>query len=279
MAEAPAEHNGPTEMLCVLLKFQVFDWLRSSPTAAKMFDAVIHGPVKGKRSVELADEVINEIEAIYRERFFRNCDKRIPLHGLACAMGNLAVASMRFKIHHPRSRAAAGGGDVYITLEESDILFDSAVTPLQLIDNPLHSKYSQHLFMHLTNTYKYQLDTYIWVISDLRRRYTGDRVALAWKLVESLYNEHPELIGDTENPFFVALGDLILEAWEARKKSLDQDQNAAPMFIQLLCEERQKGRRDSDHIPTVLDTRGFDGFGWTNENELDWEYWNDFLRL
>ena len=33
----------------------------------------------------------------------------------------------------------------------------------------------------------------------------GDRVDLAWKLVQDLYEEHPELIDDTDNAFFVAL--------------------------------------------------------------------------
>jgi hypothetical protein len=58
------------------------------------------------------------------------------------------------------------------------------------------------------------------------RRCSGDRVALAWRLVEDLYDEHPELIYDAESTFYTAFGDLTLEAWEARRKELARIQDA-----------------------------------------------------
>jgi hypothetical protein len=150
------------------------------------------------------------------------------------------------------------------------------------VDVGIHSKFSSHLFTHMTS--KFQIDAYIYVISDLRRRCSGDRVALAWKLVEYLYNEHPELIDDAENTFFVALGDLTLEAWEARRKELVRGQgvresDVTPQFIQLLWDKRQNGNEESVQMPTVPDPHGLDSLGLTDENDLDWEYWNDFLRL
>lgn len=282
MVEPPIEHSGPTEMLCVLMKFEVSNWLRSSPTAAQVFENIIQGHVKGKRmSMELQDEAINEIEAIYQEKYFRHWDKRVPLHGVTHAMAKLAVARMRFKVHHPR-RAAVGGGEAYMTREESDMVFDSAVMSLEMVDAGIHSKFSSHLFTHMTSNF--QIDAYIYVISDLRRRYSGDRVALAWKLVEDLYSEHPELIDDAEDAFFVALGDLTLEAWEARRKELVRgrgvrESEVTPRFIQLLWDKRQKGNEESVQIPTIPDPHGLDGLGLTDNIELDWDYWNDFLRL
>ena len=282
MIEPPIEHNSPTEMLCLLMKFEVFNWLRSSPTAAKIFENIFHGPVRGEMSMKLEDEAINELEAIYQEKFFRNCDKRIPLHGVTHSMANLAIARMRFRVHHPRGRAAVSGGEVYMTREESDMLFDSALISLEMVDVGIRSKFSSHLFSHMTT--KFQMDAYIYVISDLRRRCSGDRVALAWKLVEDLYNEHPELIDDAENTFFVALGDLTLEAWEARRKELVRgrgvrESDVTPQFIQSLWDKRQNGTEESVQMPTVPDPHGLDGLGLTDEADLDWGYWNDFLRL
>ena len=282
MIEPPVEHTSPTEMLCVLMKFEVFNWLRSSPAAAEVFEDIFHGPVRGKMPMELKDDAINKLEAIYQEKYFRNGDKRIPLHGLTYAMANLAVARMRFKIHHPRGRAAVSGGEVYMTQEESDMLFDSVVISLEMVDVGIRSKFCSHLFTHMTT--KFQIDAYIYVISDLRRRCSGDRVALAWRLVEDLYNEHPELIDDAENTFFVALGDLTLEAWEVRRKELVRgrgvrESDVTPQFIQLLWDKRQNRNEENVQMPTVPDPHAFDGLGWTDYNDLDWEYWNDFLRL
>ncbi|KIX10125.1 uncharacterized protein Z518_01206 [Rhinocladiella mackenziei CBS 650.93] len=278
MTEPPIEHSGPTEMLCVLMKFEVFHWLRSSPTAAKVFENIIQGPVRGKMSMELEDEAINEIEAIYREKYFRNSDKRIPLHGLTHAMANLNIAYMRFKAHHPWGRAAVSGGEVYMTQEESDMLFDAALTSLEMVNEGVHSKFSSHLFAHMTS--KFQMDTFIYVISDLRQRSGGERVTLAWKLIEDLCNEHPELIDEVDNTFFVALGNLILEAWETRRKELlrapgVREADVTPSFIQLLWGKRQTENVENVMMPTMLDPPDLDTLGWAD----DWEYWNDFLRL
>jgi hypothetical protein len=283
MTEAPVEHNSPTEMLGVLLKFELSNWLRSSPKSANVFENILQGSsVRGEMSMELQDEAINELEAIYQKKFSGNLDRRIPLHGLTHAMATVAGARMRFKVHHPRGRAAVSGGEVYMTREESDMLFNSAVISLEMVSVGIHSKFSSHLFTHLTT--KFQIDAYIYVISDLRQRCCGDRMVLAWKLVEDLYNEHPELIDDAENTFFVALGDLTLEAWEARRKELARSQGVresdlTPHFIQLLWGKRRNGNKESVQLPPVPDPHGLDGPGLTDYNDLDWEYWNDFLRL
>lgn len=282
MTEPPIERSTPTEMLCVLAKFEVTNWLQSSPTAAKVFRNIVQGPVRGKMSMELEDAAINELEAIFQEKFFRILDKRIPLHGVTYAMATLALARMRFKVHHPRGRAAVGGGEVYMTQKESDMIFDSAVTSLEMVDVGIRSKLSSHLFIHLTSNF--QMDTYIYVISDLRRRCSGNRVAIAWKLIEDLYNGHPELINDLENTFFVAFGDLTLEAWETRRKELVRAQGVreaevTPRFIQSLWDKRREG--DGENVPTapVLDPSNFDGLGLMDSYDFSWEYWNDFLRL
>ena len=291
MMEAPVEHNGPTEMLGVLVKFELSNWLRSSPKSAKVIENILQNviqnilqgsSVRSEMSMELQDEAINELEAIYQKKFCSNLDRRIPLHGLTHAMATVAGARMRFKVHHPRGRAAVSGGEVYMTREENDVLFHSAVTSLEMVSVGINSRFSSHLFTHLTT--KFQIDAYIYVISDLRRRCFGDRVNLAWKLVEDLYNEHSELIDDAENTFFVALGDLTLEAWEARRKELVRGQgvresDVTPHFIRLLWGKRQNRNKESVQMPPVPDHHGLDGLGLIDYNDLDWEYWNDFLRL
>ncbi|KAK5272202.1 hypothetical protein LTR96_001832 [Exophiala xenobiotica] len=283
MVAAPVEHNGPTEMLCILMKYEVSNWLRSSPTAAKVFGSIFQGSTKGDTSMQLQDDAVNELEAIYQEKFLRKCDRRIPLHALTYAMAKRGIARMRFKVHHPRARAAVNGGEVYTTREESDMLFESAVTSLEMVDVAIHSKLSSHLFAHMT-TSKFQMDAYIYVISELRRRCSGYRVALTWKLVEDLFDEHPELIDDTENTFFAALGDLTLEAWESRRKELVQTQGVreiilTPRCIQLLWDKRQKGQELNVQLPTVLDPPGFDAIQWIDDRDVPWDYWNEFLQL
>lgn len=282
MAEPPIEHNGPTEMLCVLMKLEVFNNLRSSPTAAKVYDNIIRGSVRDKMSMELENEAVNELEARYEEKFFRKWDKNIPLHALTRAIANLAIARMRFKVHHPRRRADLSGAEVYMTREESDVLFDSALTALEMVHVGTRTKFSSHIFTHMT--FGFQIDAYIYVLSDLRRRCSGDRVALAWKLIGFLYNDHPELIDDTENSFYSALGDLTVEAWETRRKELIRGQGSresdiTPQFIRLLWDKRENGNDQRIQMSTIPEPYNLDGLRLMDDNVLDWECWDDFLSL
>ena len=158
------------------------------------------------------------------------------------------------------------------------MLFNAALTSLEMVNKGIHSKFSSHLFAHMTS--KFQIDTFIYVVSDLRRRASGELVILAWKMIEDLYAEHPELIDEVDNSFFVALGDLTLEAWDTRRKELlrtpgVREADITPSFVQLLWEKRQTGNVENAIVPTMLKTPGLDALGWTD----DWEYWNDFLRL
>jgi hypothetical protein len=283
MVAAPAEHTNPTEMICVLLKFELFNWLRFAPSVTKVFDNII--TERSKTAMALKDEAIDELEAKHNEKFLRKCDKRIPLHGFTQAMATLLIARMRFKAHHPRARAAVGDSEVYVTREENDLLFNSALTSLEMVSHCMNSKISSHLFTQITSSGKLQMDSYIYVISELRRRCSGDQVTLAWELVEELYDEHPELIEDTANTFHVAFGELTLDAWEARWLELVRNPNilephVKPQFVQMLQDRRQKANEQNLRIATAVSyPLGFDGLGSNYENNLDWEYWNDFLAL
>lgn len=282
MTDPLMEHNGPTEMLCVLMKLEVFNNLRSSPTAAKVYDSIIRASIRDKMSTELENEAVNELEARYEEKFFRKLDKSIPLHALTRTIANLTIARMRFKVHHPRRQADLSGTGVYMTREESDVLFDSALTVLELVHVGARTKFSSHIFTHMT--FGFQIDAYIYVLGELRRRCSGDRVALAWKLVGVLYNDHPELIDDTENAFYSALGDLTVEAWETRRKELlrgqgSRESDITPQFIRLLWDKRESGNDQRIQMSTIPEPYNLDGLRLMDNNILDWEFWDDFLSL
>ncbi|PYH90939.1 hypothetical protein BO71DRAFT_421921 [Aspergillus ellipticus CBS 707.79] len=282
MQDPPIEHSGPTEMLCVLMKLEISKWRQSSATATKMFESILEGPVRRKISMELEDEAIRELEEIYQERYFRYTDERIPLHAVTRAMARLAIARLRFTAHHPRARTAVSGGEVFVTKEENDMLFESALTWLEMVDVLKRSEFSFHLLAHLTS--RASVDAYICVLSGLRRRGIGGRVELAWRLIEGLYGEHVELVEDVENAFFVALGDLTLEAWETRRKELvgggEREVHVTPGFVRLLWERRQERDEGVQGPAAVFGSQeAVPGFGVIDDQELNWEYWNDFLRV
>ncbi|KAK2002729.1 hypothetical protein LX36DRAFT_626250 [Colletotrichum falcatum] len=281
MTGLPAEHTGPTEMSCVLMKFEVTNWVRSSARAAAIVDLCTPGTARGAKQTGLEDKAIDELEARYHERFLRHLDDNVPLHALMRAMAKIAIARMRCKVHNPRGQAW-GAGEALMSREKGDVLFESILTWLEMLDLALRSKFSSHLITHMTT--KYTMDAYIYMISELRRRCAGERVALAWRLVEKLYGEHPELIQDVgQNPFFAALGELTLEAWEARRKGLvdsreTHDAGMWPGFIHSIWDQRRNKAVQVSQM-SAPDLQNLDVVGLMDNGDLDWEYWNDFLRL
>lgn len=271
MLEPPVQHSGPTEMICVLMKFEVTSWVKSSPRAAKVFESLTPGFWKGKTLTNLGYDVVNELEAIYTEKYLSKLDRCVPFHDLTFAMANLALARMRFMLHHPRGRAV-NGEDVYMTRQESDLLFNAALSFIQYVDVGFKSKFSSQMFTHLTSTY--HIDAYIYLISELRKRDTGPRIALAWQLVDQLYVDHTELI-DAESPLFTALGNLVLEAWETRRKLLTEA-DAIPSCIELLWAKRRVANVSSEVVADPA--AGLEGWEF-NVGDFDWNYWNNFIRL
>jgi hypothetical protein len=270
MLEPPIQHNGPTEMIIVLMKFEVTSWVKSSPRAAKVFESMAPGFWKGKTPTNLGFEAVNELEATYTEKYLSKLDRCVPFHDLTYAMANLALARMRFMLYHPRGRAV-NGEDVYMTRQESDLLFNASLSFIQYVEVGFKSKFSSQVFTHLTSTY--HLDAYIYLISELRKRDTGPRIAMAWKLVDGLYADHAELI-DNETPLFTALGNLVLEAWETRRKVLTEA-DAIPSCIELLWAKRQVANAGAE---VAADPGGPEGWEF-NVGDFDWNYWNNFIRF
>ncbi|KAJ4127793.1 hypothetical protein NW768_008068 [Fusarium equiseti] len=271
MLEPPIQHNGPTEMIIVLMKFEVTSWIKSSPRAAKVFESITPGFLKGKTSTKTGYEAVNELEAIYTEKYLSKLDRCVPFHDLTYAMANLALARMRFMLHHPRGRTVSGE-DVYITRKESDLLFNAALSFVQYVDVGFKSKFSSQMFTHLTSTY--HIDAYIYLISELRKRDSGPRISLAWKLVDGLYADHAELIDNSESPLFTALGNLVLEAWETRRKVLTEA-DTIPSCIELLWARRRVANASAE---VATDAGGLEGWEF-NVGDFDWNYWNNFIRF
>lgn len=276
MTEPPAIYDGPTDMMCVLMKFEVSRWIRMSPAASKILPRIMANYSKHNISTQSADDAIDELEAIYEQKYFLKLDRCIPLHRITNCMAKLAIARMRFKIHHPRNRVAAGSSDAYMTQSEIDLVFENTLTILEMIDSGIQSKFSTHLFTHMASTF--QLDTYIYLISELRFRSSGDRVALAWKLVENLYSAQTQLVDDTGNAFFVAFRELTLDAWETRRVELLEKQRKSeaevvPHFIHVL-EGKKRARDQQFAVPTIAEPQN--NFETLEDVYLNWDYWNDF---
>ncbi|KAF5654988.1 transcription factor [Fusarium heterosporum] len=208
--------------------------------------------------MKVQDEALTELEAIFTEKYLSKLDRCVPFYDMTYTMAKLANARLRFKLHHPRGRAANAEGDVYITKEESDVIFNAALSFVELVEAGFKSKFCSHIFTHLTATFQI------------------GAIELAWALVDGLYTEHPELIEHVENSLFFALGNLTLEAWEARRKVLEEGETT-PTCIELLWSKRRVTSGDTG-MP-IQGITGLEGWEFNVGENFDVNYWNDFMRF
>jgi hypothetical protein len=309
MAEAPVVHTGTTEMLFCLLKYEVPLWFRTSSLASKVFNQNARPDtiLSSGQPLEVKARAIDELEAIVEEKYLRHCDPRIPLHFISLTVARLGFCKVRFMAYHPRNQPDGGA---QMSQQESDEIFRTGIKFLQLDLDSTRSQFSPQFFWHITA--KSQTDAFIYVLSELRRRTTGDLVATAWKLIGQYYETYNILTEDTTNTFYVALGDLALAAWETRQRELLQRQGArieeiTPSFIYSLMSNQ---KRESTDITAIQPLGASDGFGgpamlglggdghlpggWDTsttfnpnftmptefgQDPLDWGYWNEFLQV
>ncbi|CAH0044661.1 unnamed protein product [Clonostachys solani] len=283
MTEAPAQHDNPTEMICALVKFQVFEWGRTGSNGSKVFESMTHpSPTKkANMSIELKEGAVSELEQAYR-RILQRSDKRIPLHHLAQIWATIIPARLRFKIYHPRLRPAAEDGTVYVTRRDSDETFEAVLLALEMSELSLESAFATYLVTHLTFWFK--MEAYVYVISELRQRCSGPRIDLAWRIIGKLFDNLPAVIPEEDETFFNGLINLALEAWEARRKELltmstSLEADITPPFIRSLFDRRRERNEDGMSMSAVLDPHSLDGLGFMEGDAVDWQTWSDVFRF
>ena len=178
------------------------------------------------------DKAIDELEARFEQRFLRFCDPSIPLHLLAICVAKSVICTMRIMAHHPRQYPDKGAS---MPQKEKDMLFSESLKELEYDTlghtTPAIRGYLWHITSH------FQLDAFIYLLSELRHRTQGEIVDRAWQQIKLSYDNRPEMINDSKNSLYTAIGNLALKAWTKREEAMGTYQ-VPPRFISLLRSQR-----------------------------------------
>ncbi|KAJ8068649.1 hypothetical protein OCU04_002351 [Sclerotinia nivalis] len=259
MTEPPPERAGATEMLFCCIRYEVSQAIRKANSFGNGGHGHGHGGEGGGRGghrgghhggpshippfsnvIAEKDKTIDELEARLQDKYLQYCDPSIPLHLLSIYVAKSVICTMRLMAHHPRQYPDKGAS---MPQKERDMLFNESLKMLEY-DGIGHSeklvqRYLWHIHVH------FQVDTFIYLLSELRRRERGELVDKAWHQVELAYDFRAEMLNDTKNSLYFALGNLVLKAWEKREESgSSPDQVTPPRFISILRSQRQK----HDHV-------------------------------
>jgi hypothetical protein len=238
MKESPIEKEGATEMLFCSLRYEVAEALRKSGTFVYGGGECSWHVATGPELIAEKDRAIDELEARFERKYIRYCDPSIPLHLLCIYMSQSVICTMRVMAHHPRQYPDKGAS---MPQKEKDMVFSESLKGLEIASMG-HARKEVKGFLWHTRVH-FQLDAFIYILSELRFRTQGEMVDRAWKQVEQAYTDRPEMIKETRNALFFAMGNLCIKAWKAREEAGGLYQGtqlmAPPRFISILRSQRR----------------------------------------
>ncbi|KAK5652406.1 hypothetical protein OQA88_10598 [Cercophora sp. LCS_1] len=206
MREIPFEHQGPTEMLFCRVRFEVGECMkqvRKVERARKVSPSV---------PLAQAEQAIDSLEHKLDEHLFRRCDGSIPLHLLATGVGHSAICSMRLSVRQHLYVPAETKGVGKMSEAGRGELFQLALRILEYDNVAYSTKSLQPFLWYVTSNFPFQ--ALIHVLTHLLHWAKGDEAEQGWASINQVYGDRPDLIGDTKKPVSVAIGNLILKAWE-----------------------------------------------------------------
>jgi Fungal specific transcription factor domain len=232
MKEPPQDKEGATEMIFCCLRYETAQALRTARTTTNMDGS--WGIASGASPELLAekDKAIDALEIKFEKQFVQHCDPSIPLHLLVIYVAKSVICTMRIMAHHPRQYPDKGATMSQI---EKDMLFTESLKEMEYDSLGYTSKAIRGYLWHITS--HFQLDAFIYLLSELRYRTTGDLVERAWQQIKFSFENRPEMITDTKNSLYFAIGNLALKAWAMREEAMGSYQ-APPRFISLLRSQR-----------------------------------------
>lgn len=218
--ESPKPYSGPTEMLCCLTSIELL--IAADPTSIRPNSTTIKNPQKHTNSVASPDTSIGEgcrpstrdleeycsyIESVY----LKLCDPKIPIQLFAL----MATRSALCKLHVVEFMCR-GIPTSSLSEHERDALFLTAIKMLEY-DDVIYTTECLRGFLWYTQI-QGPLPGYIFLISELRERTTGELCERAWKAICNNH-EHRNFVRNIGNPIHVAFMHATLRAWNAREEA------------------------------------------------------------
>lgn len=245
--EPPKPYNGPTEMLFCLTRIELLT--AADPTSIRPNSTTIKNPQKHTNSAASPDTSIGEgrrpssndldkycsyIESVY----LKHCDPKIPVQLLTLMLTRGALCKLCVVEFMCRGIPTSSLSD-----HERDALFLTAIKMLEY-DDVIYTTESLRGFLWYTQI-QGPLPGYIFLISELRERTTGELCERAWKAICDNH-EHRHFIRNIGNPMHAAFMHATSRAWDAREEAeLRLGRTIEPPSLVTLNRQFTRGRKTS----------------------------------
>ncbi|KAK3390530.1 fungal-specific transcription factor domain-containing protein [Podospora didyma] len=242
--DPPTPYHGPTEMLFCLTRVELT--VAAAPNGSQQA-ATPGGSVNPHKQTRVhyspspsSPDIVTHVAQqnlphnlvtfcqYIEDVYLKQCDSKIPLHLFTLLMTQQALSKLRVVDFLCRGVATDS-----VEPAERDALFTEAIRMVEL-DNALQTDATLQGFRWYTYQH-FPLPAYIFLVSELRQRPTGELSERAWNvMVENC--EHRGFTKHMRSPMHILLGHFFVKAWDTREAAEAQlgRQLMAPKIVTLL---------------------------------------------
>jgi Fungal specific transcription factor domain len=241
MPQAAIDSVRPTEMIYCRLRSDLASF--AAAQKAKMTKLgktnVTSEDFSAMDDLRLKDIFIKELEDLLETKYLRFCDPSQPLQLLTLLGARLSTNLIRFIAHHPRRWDKLE----QVPVSEQRFIWGIAMGLLEQYDMMQSSPQLRRFAWCVP--YFIQWHAVIHVLDTLRASPLHLDAANAWRLIDALYQNNPQMLMSIKKPIFVAVGNLCLGAFDARSAALESQGRTLPKqpeYITKLQEVRKAAR-------------------------------------
>lgn len=220
MGPPVTESRRPTDMIFCLLMPTLRNFAANRQTRFRqqgqdgsLRDEHRLGEDLEQQAAEGAD-FVDEVEEFFETKFLRCRNLCQPLQIMAQHLGQSAIAHGRFMSRHPRRWA----NQERVLESERQLIWNTSITLLEVYDTIQSGKRLQGFAWH--GAYSLHWHAFIHVLETLRTTPLKPDAPKAWQLVESIFENHPDLSSNVEKIINREVGSLCVKAFSAREAAL-----------------------------------------------------------
>ena len=238
MKELPKESDRATEMMFYLIRCHVGEFLKRFESPRNELDGMWNKLTTNAVDTNIKENAIRELERLFEGKFLRHCDPSVTWHLMCSHLAKAIIFMMRFMAY-----GASYQGKTE-SQAERDLLFTLSLHVCTSQNLAYTMKEMQGFMWHVNMHFQWK--AFVFVLSELRYRTSGQEVEQAWRDVQLTYDYHPsfdrELCG---RALPIAVSNLALKAWEAYTAANGLPATGEPLFIQLIRSRQHRPKKSS----------------------------------
>lgn len=213
----PAANNRPTEMLFVVVRSELADFVRHSAFHLDFTNPLLNTIAARPVTMDEAERLL-ALEKTIEEKYLASCNPENPLHFMTIWTMRGYLAKNRLLQYYSKYSATS----VQQTDSQRNVGISHALRMLEcdtnLMTSPLTEGYLWLVHFH------FPFPAYIHLLQNLKKRPIEENADHAWEVMSNNYEVRMMDAKDDERPFFIVFSRIVFQAWEVREQVARQQQ-------------------------------------------------------